>query len=61
MHKRENQYDKDAIEFLFTNTHAPKDVIERFVELYWHNDISNEENLMQFEEYENGMQEVYSY
>lgn len=61
MRKQENQCHKGAIEFLLNNTHALQDVIERFVELYWQNDISEEENLVLFEEYENEMQTVYSY
>lgn len=38
-----------------------RDVIERFVELFWDQDATEEENLMAFECYENELQTAYSY
>lgn len=50
-----------AVNYLRKNTHAMWDVIERFVELFWDHDASDEENLAAFECYEDEIQIVYSY
>ncbi|BBL00426.1 hypothetical protein A3BBH6_06620 [Alistipes onderdonkii subsp. vulgaris] len=38
-----------------------RDIIERFVELFWDRDISDEENLLAFENYEAELQSAYSF
>lgn len=38
-----------------------RDVIERFVELFWDQNASDEENLAAFEYYEDELQTAYSY
>lgn len=50
-----------AVKYLRKNTRAMRNVIERFVELFWDQDATEEENLMAFECYENELQTAYSY
>ena len=50
-----------AVKFLRKNTRAMRDVIERFVELFWDQNASDEENLAAFEYYEDELQTAYSY
>ena len=45
-----------AVNFLRKNTRATRDVIERFVELFWDQNASDEENLVAFECYEDELQ-----
>lgn len=49
-----------AINFLLENTLAIRDTIERFVDMYWQIDISDEDNLELFYDYEAQFQEIYS-
>ncbi|WP_141417653.1 hypothetical protein [Alistipes onderdonkii] len=50
-----------AIAYLRRHTCAMRDIIERFVELFWDRDISDEENLLAFENYEAELQSAYSF
>ena len=48
-----------TIAFLRRHTHAMWAVIERFVDLFWDRYLSDEENLMAFEDYEADFQSAY--
>lgn len=50
-----------AVAYLRRHTRAMRDCIERFVELFWDQDISDEENLLAFENYEAELQDAYSF
>lgn len=50
-----------AVNYLRKNTRAMRDVIERFVELFWDQNASDQENLVAFECYEDELQTAYSY
>lgn len=49
-----------AVAYLRRHTRAMQAVIERFVDLFWDRDVSDEENLMAFENYEAELQNAYS-
>lgn len=53
-------WDERAIQYLRKNTSAKQDVMERFVELFWDQDATEEDNLMAFQYYENELQTAYS-
>ena len=48
-----------AVAYLCRHTHAMRDIIERFVDLFWDRYLSDEENLMAFEDYEADFQSAY--
>lgn len=50
-----------AVKYLHRYTRAMRDVIERFVELFWDQDATDEENLRAFEYYESELETVYTY
>ena len=50
-----------AVKYLYRYTRAMRDVIERFVELFWDQDATDEENLMAFENYESELETAYAY
>lgn len=50
-----------AVKYLQRYTRAMRDVIERFVELFWDQDATDEENLMAFEHYESELETAYAY
>lgn len=47
--------------YLRRHTRAMWDSIERFVELFWDQNISDEENLLAFQNYEAELQDAYSF
>ena len=51
------QYEK----YLQQYTRAMRDVIERFVELFWDQEVTDEENLIAFENYESELETAYTY
>lgn len=50
-----------AVAYLCRHTRAMQAVIERFVDLFWDQNISDEENLLAFENYEAELQNAYSF
>ncbi len=50
-----------AVKYLHRYTRAMRDVIERFVELFWDRDATDEENLMAFENYESELETAHAY
>lgn len=50
-----------AVKYLQQYTRAMRDVIERFVELFWDQDVADEENLIAFENYESELETAYTY
>ena len=50
-----------AVAYLCRHTRAMRAVIERFVDLFWNQDISDEENLLAFESYEAELQSAYPF
>lgn len=50
-----------AVAFLCRHTRAMRDIIERFVDLFWNRYLSDEENLLAFESYESEIQSAYTY
>lgn len=48
-----------AVAYLCRHTRAMWAVIERFVDLFWDRYLSDEENLMAFEDYEADFQSAY--
>ena len=50
-----------AVAYLRRHTRAMWDSIERFVELFWDQNISDEENLLAFQNYEAELQDAYSF
>lgn len=50
-----------AVKYLHKYTRAMRDVIERFVELFWDQDATDEENLMAFENYESELEITFTY
>lgn len=50
-----------AVAYLRRHTRAMQAVIERFVNLFWDQDISDEDNLLAFENYEAELQNAYSF
>lgn len=50
-----------AVKYLQQYTRAMRDVIERFVELFWDQDVTEEENLIAFENYESELETAYTY
>lgn len=50
-----------AIDLLQRKTNACLDAINSFVEMYWQNLLSDEENFYNFETYRSEYQSVYSY
>lgn len=55
------QWRERAINLLQRKTKACLDTILSFVEMYWENLLSDEENLHNFNVYESEYQEVYAY
>ena len=50
-----------AVKYLQQYTRAMRDVIERFVELFWDQEVTDEENLIAFENYESELETAYTY
>ena len=50
-----------AVKYLQQYTRAMRDVIERFVELFWDRAGADEENLIAFEHYESELETAYTY
>lgn len=50
-----------AVKYLRQYTRAIRDVIERFVELFWDQEATDEENLAAFENYESELETAYAY
>ena len=49
-----------AVKYLQQYTRAMRDVIERFVELFWDQEVTDEENLIAFENYESELETAYT-
>lgn len=50
-----------SVKYLRQYTRAMRDVIERFVELFWDQEATDEENLAAFENYESELETAYAY
>ena len=50
-----------AVAYQSRHTRAMRDIIERFVDLFWNRYLSDEENLLAFENYESEIQSAYIY
>ena len=50
-----------AVKYLQQYTRAMRDVIERFAELFWDQEVTDEENLIAFENYESELETAYTY
>lgn len=59
--QHENNWYERAVNYLRKHTRAMWDIIERFVELFWDQELPDEENLVAFENYESEMQRAFSF
>ena len=50
-----------AIRYLLRHSRATSQIVEHFVEHHWQRDLTNEENLDQFETYRSDMMAVFSF
>ena len=61
MQQEPTTWREKAVAYLCRHTRAMREAIERFVELFWDRDVSDEENLLAFESYEAELQSAYSF